>query len=106
MAKRRRQPRTVLEACTQARGLHKGALTAAHVGLVVMATGELGHVPSGSEYARWGGINERTAFRQWEGIAEVFGEDWRTVIEALAEYVEREHVQRSPGAIRALPVVA
>jgi hypothetical protein len=76
------------------------------VALVVMATGDLGHFPSSREYAEWGALNQRTAFRQWEGIREVFGDEWRTVIERLAAEVDRRASGRRPGVITKLPVPA
>jgi hypothetical protein len=82
-----RKAQTILQACVQVRGVHAGALTAAHVAQVAMTTAELGQVPSGNVYAEYWAVNPRTAFKQWEGIAEVFGPDWRVVVEQVAREI-------------------
>lgn len=89
-----RRPRSILEACVAVRGVHAGALTAAHVAQVAMTTAELGRVPSGREYAEFWAVSERTSFKQWEGIAEVFGPDWREVVEKVAAQIAEKRERR------------
>jgi hypothetical protein len=84
----KRQPRTILEACVATHGIHRGAIVAANVAKAAIAAVELGHVASGNEYAEFWAIDQRTSFRHFEGIADVFGPDWRDVVEQLAKRAE------------------
>lgn len=99
-----RRPRSILEACVAVRGVHAGALTAAHIAQVAMTTAELGRVPSGNEYADYWAVSARTSFKQWEGIAEVFGPDWRDVVVKIADEINEKRERRLRRVTRyALP---
>jgi hypothetical protein len=99
-----RKPRTLLEVCTARLGVHKGALAAAWLVEYALATRDLGHVPSGREYAAWAFVDDRTAWRRRSALREVFGDDrWVEVVEALAAQVEPG---RSIRGQVALPVPA
>ena len=87
---------TVLQVCVAALGVHRGALAAANVAQHAMATCELGHVPTATEYAEYWAMHERSAWRHRERVREVFGEDWREVVEAVAAQISDE---RSPRAV-------
>lgn len=89
---------TILQACTRARGVHAGALTAAHVAQYAIATRDLGRVPSNSEYESYWAVSNRTAERHRAGIRDVYGDDWRDVVEWLASEIDRRRV-RAPGAL-------
>lgn len=89
------KPLTVLEACVLVRGVHAGALTAKDVALAAMLTVKLGgRFPTAPEYADYWAVSERTAFKQWSGIAEVFGPDWRELVIKLAGEIEAKQEQR------------
>jgi hypothetical protein len=100
-----RKPRTILEACTAARGIHRGAITAAHVAQWAMTTAELGYVPSTVEYSEWWGVDERTGWRHRAGIRDVFGEDWPVVVERVGQEIKRRS-ERSRSKVMGLVVHA
>jgi hypothetical protein len=83
----RRQPRTVQEVCRAKLGVHRGALAAANVAQYAITTHELGRFPTAVEYADWWAISERTAWRHRERITDAFGDDWREVVEAVADEI-------------------
>jgi hypothetical protein len=93
---------TVLQACTRKRGVHRGAITAAHVVQWAVATVELGHLPTTVEYADWWAVDERTAWRHRAGIREVFGDDWQDVVARVASEAGRRKL-RAPRDVMALP---
>ena len=99
------RPRTILQACTRVRGVHKGALTAAHVAQYAIATAELGEVPGTARYADYWAIDERTGWRHREGIREVFGDDWRAVVEQVAAEATKRQTT-APGRLLGVKVAA
>lgn len=103
--KLRRQPRTVLEVCVARRGVHRGSLAAAHVAQWAMAIDALGHVPTVVEYAEWWSISERTGWRHAERVEAVFGDEWRSVVEAIAG-AARKYVdgRLSVAGVKSTPV--
>jgi hypothetical protein len=98
MAKRQ----TVLQAATAKLGVHKGALAAANAAQWAMATADLGHVPTTVEYSEWWNIDERTGWRHRARVREALGDDWPTVVEALAAEISKRSL-RSPRSVVALP---
>jgi hypothetical protein len=100
-----RAPRSIIEACVRKRGLHRGALTAAHVAQYALAMNDLGHFPTAVEYADYWAVSERTAFAHRAGIAEVFGRRWQDVVGRVAAAAE-DRETRSLGRITRFPVPA
>lgn len=98
-----RKPRTVLEACVAVKGVHRGAIVAAHVAQWAMTTHELGRVPTTLEYAEWWAVDERTGWRHRAGVKDVFGESWVEVVLLLADEMERRKL-RSPRGVLGLAV--
>lgn len=96
---------SVLDYCTARVGLHRGGLAAAAVAQYAMTTADLGRLPSTTEYRDWWNISERTAWRHRERMHEVFGDEWRAVVERVAAEVKRRHA-RSPRAVMQLSVAA
>jgi hypothetical protein len=99
----KRQPRTVLEACVVKLGVHRGAIVAAYVAQYAIAADELGHVPSTSEYRDYWAISERTAWLHRSKMRDVFGEEWRTVVESVVAAMGKS---RSPRKLIRTPVFA
>jgi hypothetical protein len=87
------RPQTVLQACTRKRGVHKGAITAAHVAQMAIATAELGHVPTNAEYCDWWALDDRTGWRHRAGVRDVFGDEWATVVQVVADEIRRRHMR-------------
>lgn len=98
-----RKPRTVLEQCVAARGVHRGALTAAHIAQYAMATRALGRIPGAETYADYWSVDERTAWRHRQGIREVYGDKWREVVQLVADELGD---QLSPKSARTVEVPA
>jgi len=94
---------TVLEACTRKRGVHRGAITAAHVAQWALATADLGHVPTTVEYADYWAVKERTGWNHRAGVRDVFGDDWPELVEDLAAEIRRRRL-RSPRDVLAVAV--
>ena len=98
-----RKPRTVLEACVAVKGVHRGAIAAAHVAQWAMTTEALGRLPTTVEYADWWAVDERTGWRHRAEAREVFGESWGEVVQLLADEMARRKV-RSPRGVFGLAV--
>lgn len=79
--------RSVLEACVAARGVHKGAFTAARIAQYASTWAELGKFPTAEEYAASWSIDERTAWRHRAEFEQVFGDNWREVVDQVAEVI-------------------
>jgi hypothetical protein len=97
-----RQP-TILEQCVRRRGVHRGALTAAHVAQWAIATADLDRVPTGSEYAEFWAVSERTAWYHRAGMREVYGERWPELVEQVAQVIVKGG-ERSPRRVMSLRV--
>lgn len=91
---------TVLRACVERMGAHRGAIAAANVAQLVIATSELGHFPTAVEYADYWAIDERSAWRHRARARDGLGDEWQDVVSALA----RRTSSRSPRAVISLPV--
>jgi hypothetical protein len=98
-----RATRTLLEFCVAKQGVRRGATTAGRVVQYAIAAADLGHVPTNDEYCEWWACSERTGWADRERMREVFGDDWRSVVEALAAATERQR-SRSPRVLMQLPV--
>lgn len=81
-------------------GVHRGALAAAHVAQWVIATDDLGHVPTTVEYSEYWAIDERTGWRHRANVAAVLGDEWQAAVEALVREVD----SHSKRAVMGLPV--
>jgi hypothetical protein len=97
----RRKAQTVLEHCVAALGVHKGALAAASVAQWAIAAHELEHVPTTVEYVEFWYCTERTGWNHRAAIRSVFGDDWPSVVEALAADIGD---RLSPRAVANRPV--
>jgi hypothetical protein len=84
-------------------GIHRGALTAAYVGQYAIAWSELGEFPTAVAYAEYWAISERTAFLHRSKIADVFGEKWPEVVEAVKDEIDRSQ-SRSLARAGQLPL--
>jgi hypothetical protein len=93
------ESRTVLQACVAAKGVHRGALAAAHVAQWAMTTHELGRIPTVVEYAEWWAVKERTGWRHRADCRDVFGESWREVVLSLAAEIGRRKVRSTGRAV-------
>lgn len=93
MAKR---PPTVLQACVRQLGVHRGAIAAAQAAQWAITTAELGRFPTNIEYCEYWAINERTGYNHRATLRAVFGDDWKAVVESIAE---RAAGARSPGRV-------
>lgn len=91
---------TVLQVCVSKLGAHKGGLAAANVAQLAMARRELGHFPSGTEYADYWAVTERTAWYHRSRARAVFGDELENVVEQLAKSIGDT---RSPRAVMAMP---
>lgn len=96
-----RKPRTVLEFCVLAHGVHRGAVAAAHTAQWIIATHDLGHFPTTVEYADYWAVDERTGWRHRAQIAAALGPDWMTAVQKLADGMGDS---RSPRAVMKLAV--
>lgn len=92
---------TVLQVCVAKLGAHKGGLAAANVAQIAMARRELGHFPSGTEYADYWAVTERTAWYHRSRARSVFGDDLEAVVEQIAKVIGDT---RSPRTVMGLPV--
>jgi hypothetical protein len=91
---------TVLQACTQKVGVHRGALAAAAVAQYAMTADDLGRFPTAVEYAEWWAISERSAWRHRARIEDVFGESWPSVVELVADELRKKRVRSPRAAMR------
>lgn len=91
------KPGTVLDHYTELYGIHKGSLRAGEFAQLVISRLEAGREESASEYGRRWGVNQRSAFLHREHAAEVFGPEWRSLVELLAAQVERSEGSELPS---------
>jgi hypothetical protein len=91
---------SVLDCCVSKLGVHKGAVAAANVAQLAIATNELGHFPTALEYADYWAVDERSAWRHRARGRDVFGEDLQDVVELVAARIQ----SRSYHAVMSLPV--
>lgn len=91
---------TVLHACVDRLGVHRGSLAAANVAQLAIATRELGHFPTAVEYADYWSIDERSAWRHRARARDGLGDDYQDVVVALA----RRTTNSSPRAVMSLAV--
>jgi hypothetical protein len=96
---------TVLQACVRTLGVHRGAIAAAQVAQWALVTAELGRVPTTAEYAEYWAVIERTGWNHRANVRRVFGDDWQSVVEQLADEISRRRV-RGPGKVVGLGVPA
>jgi hypothetical protein len=89
--------------CVRKLGVHRGAIAAARVAQWAMATAELGHIPSTTEYAEWWAVDERTGWRHRAAVRSVFGENWQPTVERIAAEAARGRL-RSPRAVQQLSI--
>ena len=93
----------MLELCVAAKGVHRGAVVAAHIAQWAMTTEALGRVPTTVEYAEWWAVDERTGWRHRAEARDVFGDSWSEVVSQLADEMGRRKV-RSPRGVFGLAV--
>jgi hypothetical protein len=91
---------TVLRVCVERLGVHRGALAAANVAQLAMATHDLGHVPTGVEYSEYWSVSDRTAWYHRSRVRDALGDDWEAFVVQLARAVGDA---RTPRAVTQLP---
>jgi hypothetical protein len=102
---RKRQPTSILQLSTATLGVHRGAFAAAHIVQWIIATNELGHVPSGREYGEFWAVDDRTSWRHAADAKAVLGDDWRKLVETFSTRVDEiAGRSRSPRKLMALEV--
>lgn len=75
-------------------GIHRGAIVASYVAQMGIAQANLGHRATAVEYAQFWGITERSAWNHRQAVREVFGAEWPSVVDQIAERTGRKKLPR------------
>jgi len=95
------KPGSVLDHYTDAFGVHKGAVRAAHFVQIAIVAWEYGRDFSNADYVNFWGVDETTGWNHRREARAVYGDEvWRDVAVQLADAMDRAGVRSPVQAVK------